>query len=1024
VVRGRGCRRAGRLDPTAQAQGNGSTINSDPPKLVDLRTAPELTSAPRPANLAINLPTMPMADYLAAKAAAAARAPSGARHGAAPSSATDVTLYTQVAGANQTQSGGAFPPDGDIATSAQWLVQVVSDLVIMYNWNTNAFKQVSLATFFQDSTNVLFDPRVIYDPYWDRFVVLAAGRSPSGVLNPLWLGVSQTGDPSAAWLTYRLSLGGTFDVADFPQLGMDLNSIIITYNDFGSKILALAKTYLYTGNSLAFIVPTLSGPACTVAPPYVIDDGGVAYLMMFCPSDTKVYIGSLSSSGLSTASLTWDSGVAVSHHDVPPNAPQPGVDYPLDTGDNRFENRSIQVGNRILNVATTNYLGFATPGLYAFNTATIPHSLVSEGVWFASSTSSDWHPSINANTLGATAGTPLGEIFATWMSVDVPSNVNVQLRAVGGLGDNLAGFGSGIPVYTSPLPLTNQTDSSGVHRTGEYGYIALYPAAALGCQAGEVGILDGETAAATAGLWGTRVGIVKHCTTPGDAAPGLAASTPTPRAQDSGPRVGSGPAKSVDLKTAAALPAAPRPAGLAINRPTMPMADYLAAKNVAAAGVPSSAQAAAAPPSTSDVSLYTQVAGPNQTQAGGAFPPDGDIATSGQWMVQVVQNLVTMYNWNTNALKQVSLATFFQDSTDFLFDRRVVYDPYWDRFVVLADACNPCSGGTGVFALAISRTGDPTGAWWNYSVPVTAAGDFADFPQLGMDLNSIIFTFNDFPAGGGVDGRTFAVAKAYLYNGKTFGVTEFGGIGCTVAPPYVLDNSGVDYLLAFCPGDTKVYINSLINTGLSNVSLSVNTVAVPYHGIPPQAPQPGLNYQLDTGDNRFENRSVQNGSRLLNVATVNGVGFAAPAWFVFNTGVSPSLANVGLWAASLYSSDWHASINANTLGSSASSPLGEIFGTWMSVDATNNVNVQLRAIGGTGDNVGRGAGIPVYTSPLPLTNQTDGVGRHRTGDYSYVAVYPAAALGCQVGEIGILDGEAAAATAGRWSTRIGIVKHC
>jgi hypothetical protein len=33
-------------------------------------------------------------------------------------------------------------------------------------------------------------------------------------------------------------------------------------------------------------------------------------------------------------------------------------------------------------------------------------------------------------------------------------------------------------------------------------------------------------------------------------------------------------------------------------------------------------------------------------------------------------------------------------------------------------------------------------------------------------------------------------------------------------------------------------------------------------------------------------------------------------------------------------------------------------------------------------------------------------------------------LGCGANEVGILTSEAAAGTAGQWSTRIGIVKHC
>jgi hypothetical protein len=505
-------------------------------------------------------------------------------------------------------------------------------------------------------------------------------------------------------------------------------------------------------------------------------------------------------------------------------------------------------------------------------------------------------------------------------------------------------------------------------------------------------------------------------------------------AQDTGIQITVDAAKSVDLTTAPDVPAVPRPAGLVTNRPTMPMADYVAAKNAAAAHIGGlRPKSGTAPPSTTGVSLYTQVGSTNESQSsgGGVRPPDGDVATSASWMVQINNDVVTMFNWNTNAFVQKKFSTFFQDPTDFIFAPRVIYDPYWDRFVVLVDRCNLCSGAsqsTTFFLMMISKTGDPTGSWWLYMVGNGAAvGDFADFPQLGMDLNSIIITYNDFLASGGLDARTFSIAKTYLYNGLGFSSLIFGGSSCTTAPPYVIDNSGVDYVMAFCPGDNKVFIGSLTNTGLSNVSLHLwdNTVAIGNNGIPPNAPQPGVSYDLDTGDNRFENRSLQVGSRILNTATVSVGGFATAAWFDFNVGVSPhTLQNSDIWFASGSSSDWHPAINANTLGATASTPLGEVFGTWMSVDVPNNVNVQLRAIGGLGDTGLSGAGITVFTSPRALTGQTDSNGIHRTGDYAYIALYPAAALGCQANELGILEGETAAGTAGLWSTRIGIVKHC
>src|SRR5260370_28660250 len=87
----------------------------------------------------------------------------------------------------------------------------------------------------------------------------------------------------------------------------------------------------------------------------------------------------------------------------------------------------------------------------------------------------------------------------------------------------------------------------------------------------------------------------------------FAAIAPTASAQQTRLQGNVGPAKTVDLTTAPELPAVPRPADLAINRPTLPMADYIAAKNAAAAGAPGQAKPGVAPPVSSNVTLFTQV---------------------------------------------------------------------------------------------------------------------------------------------------------------------------------------------------------------------------------------------------------------------------------------------------------------------------------------------------------------------------------------------------------------------------------
>jgi hypothetical protein len=512
------------IAPLASAQGTGPQVRTGPAQWIDMKNAPEVAPVAAPADLAINRPTMPMADYIAAKNAAA-HAPGQAKPGVAPPVSSNVTLYTQVGSTNETQTtgGNQFPPDGDIATSSQWMVQVNNDVIVMYNWITNAFVSKHLSTFFQDGTNFLFDPRVVYDPNWDRFVVMTDGCNPcsgAGTVSIFNILVSATGDPTDGFWLVRSQPNATGDFADFPQMGLDLNSVIITYNNFGptgfftdSRIFAIPKAYLYNGKP--FLAPTFTGGSCTIAPPYVLDNSGVDYLLQFCPNAYSVAIGSMRDSGLSTVNVTpVDNTVAVSNFGIPPDAvqPAPNAAFTLDTGDNRFENRSLQVGNRIINTATVNS-GTPTPAWYIFNIGETPHTEVGDSYFYApGSQTYDWHPAINANTVGAPPGTPLGEIFLTWMSTNPTAGINVQLRAAGGLGDSPATGATGIPIFTSAFGLTNQSDTTGRHRTGDYAYIATYPAAALGCaSANEIGILVGETVGPAAGTWGTHVGIVKHC---------------------------------------------------------------------------------------------------------------------------------------------------------------------------------------------------------------------------------------------------------------------------------------------------------------------------------------------------------------------------------------------------------------------------------------------------------------------------------------------------------------------------------
>jgi len=425
--------------------------------------------------------------------------------------APPVPTAVNFAATTQNESGG-FPPDNDLSVGPNDLVQTTNFVVSVFRkagalqWRSN------LNTFFGNSTSeFLFDPRTYYDPFWDRFVVIADGQAGSGATteSAFRVAISQSGDPLGSWWLYHFSIGQPQgDFLDFPDLGMDRNSMLFTVNDFtatggfDAKILALSKERMYSGQGTSFL--TFGDNACTVAPPYVLDENPQSFFLMACPNDNQVTVKAMANSSSTTPTLTTQAVIPVAAYSLPPTAPQAGVDYPLETGFNQFENRSVQYADRLWNVHTV-LANTATPRWYEFSTSS--NSLLASSLWFATNTSSDWRPHLTANTLG--------EVFSTWMSNDAPRNVQLQVRMNGGQGASgsgvgTAGTGPGTALVTSSQALTGQTFPDDRHRTGDYGAAALDPSFVSGCGDNRQAFIVGETTAA-ADTWGSQIAQIGFC---------------------------------------------------------------------------------------------------------------------------------------------------------------------------------------------------------------------------------------------------------------------------------------------------------------------------------------------------------------------------------------------------------------------------------------------------------------------------------------------------------------------------------
>lgn len=154
--------------------------------------------------------------------------------------------------------GGAtvIPPDPELAAGPNHLIAAVNLSFEIYDVNTGTspIGPITYATFFSSSASTSctatagvgpFDPNVLYDEEYDRFIIAAAGDNGTAYC----IGVSQTGDPLSAWCLYafeNVDVGGQF--FDYPHTGIGDDAFYMGANLFGSGqgwVYAMDKTAMY-----------------------------------------------------------------------------------------------------------------------------------------------------------------------------------------------------------------------------------------------------------------------------------------------------------------------------------------------------------------------------------------------------------------------------------------------------------------------------------------------------------------------------------------------------------------------------------------------------------------------------------------------------------------------------------------------------------------------------------------------------------------------------------------------------------
>ena len=135
------------------------------------------------------------------------------------------------------------PPDTNGAVGREKLMSTLnSNYAIQRKSDGKLLSKVSMTAFWRPvGAHRPFDPRVLYDPYSDRWLV-AAGDDPTLPSSKILYGISDTGDPEGAWHLFAIDADTTnVDFADFPTLGFNQSTVAIGINMFANSNLAYVR---------------------------------------------------------------------------------------------------------------------------------------------------------------------------------------------------------------------------------------------------------------------------------------------------------------------------------------------------------------------------------------------------------------------------------------------------------------------------------------------------------------------------------------------------------------------------------------------------------------------------------------------------------------------------------------------------------------------------------------------------------------------------------------------------------------
>jgi len=424
----------------------------------------------------------------------------------APQISGPVTESINYAHDDSLNGWGQSPPDNAGCVGPNHFMLAVNTAIEWYDKSTRLREySESLNTFFAPTSPTdLFDPRVLWDQYNSRYVVIADEESDTDKTSFIHIAVSQTSNPNDGWYFQRIdtktNINGTDTWLDFPALGVSSEALYLTGNmftfssTFSETRLWIIDKGLYSGgtSTVSIYDPSteagLSSQAFTIQPAHMYGDqpSNVGAFMFSSEWDDnqgnndEILIFRVddplgNSGGPFFDAQFLNPGEIHDNSSGVPEAPQNGSTIKIDFGDDRAQScvwrDSIFVGAFTVNPSSGSQAGQATNFWFTANTSNLNAvALIQQGYIegddIASSTSTGF-PAVSINSHGdigigfsaSAASIYAGSYFTVHQAGDAPGVNQGSFLLHDGVDSYVR---TGLPIHVG-------------NRWGDYSSIALDP---------------------------------------------------------------------------------------------------------------------------------------------------------------------------------------------------------------------------------------------------------------------------------------------------------------------------------------------------------------------------------------------------------------------------------------------------------------------------------------------------------------------------------------------------------------------